>query len=245
MKFVALADQHGILRDLPEPADILLIAGDTVPLRYQHYSKDSKKWFQEKFIPWAQAQPIRDVVMVAGNHDFWLERHGRDEFKEMCSGTKITYLDCELLPIAEGLRKYIIIYGTPLCKPFGNWAFMKDLYYQENVYKKDLENINKRKEMLDKGQDPEIKTILLSHDAPYGVNDIILQESCPWYDGKTHIGNKALTKFIEDLKPDLNIHGHLHTTGHEIETLGETDVRCVSVLNEDYDLAYEPTYFEL
>lgn len=244
MKFVAISDQHGILKDLPQPADTLLIAGDVVPLRFQCYSKESKKWFKEKFIPWATEQPVNTVVMVAGNHDFWLERHG-DEFKEMCEGTKIVYLDCGLYPIAEGPMKYIIIYGTPLCKPFGNWAFMKDLGYQTAVFKADLENIAKRKEMLDKGQNPEIKTILLSHDAPYGVSDIIQQKSCSWYDGKSHIGNKALAEFITEMKPDINIHGHLHTTNHDPEMLAGTEVRCVSLLDEDYEVAYEPTYFEL
>ena len=38
--------------------------------------------------------------------------------------------------------------------------------------------------------------IFLSHDAPYGVSDIILQKDCWWADG-SHIGNKSLRKFIE------------------------------------------------
>ena len=244
MKFVAIADQHGILRDLPKPADTLLIAGDVVPLRFQCYSKDSKKWFKEKFIPWATEQPVHTVVMVAGNHDFWLERHG-DEFEEMCKGTNILYLENELIFIKpkESDNRVYGIYGTPLCKPFGNWAFMKELEYQRKVFEEGLKRVNEQREI--RSPHNEIKTILLSHDAPYGVSDIIQQKSCSWYDGKSHIGNKALAEFITEMKPDINIHGHLHTTNHDPEMLAETEVRCVSVLNEDYDLAYEPTYFEL
>jgi Icc-related predicted phosphoesterase len=54
-----------------------------------------------------------------------------------------------------------------------------------------------------------------------------------------------LKKFLEAAKPTLNIHGHLHTTNHNVEKLGDTDVYCVSILDENYEIAFEPQYFEL
>lgn len=238
MKFVGISDQHGILRDLKEPADVLLVAGDIVPLRFQTYSKDSKKWFKEVYIPWCKAQPVESVVCVAGNHDFWLERHG-NEFKDMTRNTKIIYLENEIHTILREGKKYII-YGTPLCKPFGLWAFMKPLEMLGEIFKDVPGLIEKEKEGTE-----EVKTILLSHDGPYGCSDIILQKSCRWYDGKTHIGNSALTSLVSEIKPDIQIHGHLHTTNHDPEFLGDTEVRCVSVLDENYEVAYDPMYFEL
>ena len=50
---------------------------------------------------------------------------------------------------------------------------------------------------------PKNLDILITHDAPFGVSDIILQKDCPWYDGKTHIGNKPLSRAI--LKQHLQI----------------------------------------
>ena len=90
----------------------------------------------------------------------------------------------------------------------------------------------------------EVKSILLSHDSPYGCSDIVLDKTCPWYSGE-HIGNPELKALIERLKPTINLHGHLHTTNHEAEWIGETEVRCVSVLDEQYKVAYKPYYFEI
>ena len=46
-------------------------------------------------------------------------------------------------------------------------------------------------------------------------------------------------------EPRDKSHGHLHTTAHEEEFLGKTKVVCVSVLDENYEVAYEPTYIEV
>ena len=139
---------------------------------------------------------------------------------------KITYLDCETFEY-EGK----VIYGTPLCKPFGRWAFMPSYEEQDERYERHLNIIGK----ID---------IVLSHDAPYGVSDVILQKDCWWADG-SHIGNKSLRKFIEAAQPKLQVKGHLHTTSREVEMLGETKVYSVSLLNENYEMVFEPTYIDL
>ena len=227
MNIAAISDLHGDLRiDLPKNLDYLFIAGDIVPLRYHAYSKVSKDWFEDEFLTWCMDQGIiKNIFIIAGNHDFYLERHG-DEFKknmyDMSDG-KIIYLDNELWENDD-----LVVYGTPLCKVFGNWAFMIP---QEKI-----------KEEFDKVPVfPSTKpSFILSHDAPYGVSDVLLQKNCWWADG-SHIGNKALRELIERTKPDYNLHGHLHSTNHDVEMLGNTEIRCVSILNEDYKIAYEPT----
>ena len=83
-------------------------------------------------------------------------------------------------------------------------------------------------------------TILLSHDAPYGTSDIVTQD-VSWNTGD-HIGSVAMKELIERIQPDYNLHGHLHTTNHDEEVLGKTKVYCVSVLNEDYEVTYDPLY---
>jgi Icc-related predicted phosphoesterase len=226
MKICAFSDMHGQINFKVEPCDIVLIGGDIIPLKIQDYTVESEEWFKTVFIPWCNDLPCEKVVFIAGNHDFFLMRHP-DRMRLMLKGQdKIVYLDGEIFEY-----KGKVIFGTPWCKPFGRWAFMESYEEQDKRYARYLEIIGK-------------VDIVLSHDAPYGVSDIILQEDCWWADG-THIGNQSLKKFLEAAKPTLNIHGHLHTTNHNVEKLGDTDVYCVSILDENYEIAFEPQYFEL
>ena len=226
MKICAFSDMHGQINFKVEPCDIVLIGGDIVPLKIQDYTVESEEWFKTVFIPWCNDLPCEKVVFIAGNHDFFLMRHP-DRMRLMLKDQdKIVYLDGEIFEY-----KGKVIFGTPWCKPFGRWAFMESYEEQDKRYARYLEIIGK-------------VDIVLSHDAPYGVSDIILQKDCWWADG-THIGNQSLKKFLEAAKPTLNIHGHLHTTNHNVEKLGDTDVYCVSMLDENYEIAFEPQYFEL
>ena len=226
MKICAFSDMHGQINFKVEPCDIVLIGGDIIPLKIQNYTVESEEWFKTVFIPWCNDLPCEKVVFIAGNHDFFLMRHP-DRMRLMLKDQdKIVYLDGEIFEY-----KGKVIFGTPWCKPFGRWAFMESYEEQDKRYARYLEIIGK-------------VDIVLSHDAPYGVSDIILQEDCWWADG-THIGNQSLKKFLEAAKPTLNIHGHLHTTNHNVEKLGDTDVYCVSILDENYEIAFEPQYFEL
>lgn len=70
-KFIAISDLHGTLPEIKEEADILLIAGDIMPLQIQRDMEESEIWFKDSFLPWADSLPIKYVVLVGGNHDFW------------------------------------------------------------------------------------------------------------------------------------------------------------------------------
>ena len=226
MKICAFSDMHGQINFKVEPCDIVLIGGDIIPLKIQNYTVESEEWFKTVFIPWCNDLPCEKVVFIAGNHDFFLMRHP-DRMRLMLKDQdKIVYLDGEIFEY-----KGKVIFGTPWCKPFGRWAFMESYEEQDKRYARYLEIIGK----ID---------IVLSHDAPYGVSDIILQKDCWWADG-THIGNQSLKKFLEAAKPILDLHGHLHTTNRDKEMLGDTAVYNVSLLNENYEMVFEPQYFEL
>ena len=91
---------------------------------------------------------------------------------------------------------------------------------------------------------PDNVDILMTHDAPYGVTDILLQKECRWANGK-HIGNKPLAKAIMNKKPKIVLHGHLHSTSREFETLGTSKVTNCSLKDEFYNPIYSPIYFKL
>lgn len=227
MKICGISDIHGDLSVKIQPCDVLCICGDIVPLEVQVNSKKSKRWLKELFIPWCSKQPCKKVLVVGGNHDFFLWHHPL-QMKEMVKEEeKIEYL------LNEGYEfEEVKFFGTPLCKEFGYWAFMYPYDEQDRILDKALEEWGKN---ID---------VLLTHDSPYGVSDIILDKSCPWATDE-HIGNKSLEAFIIKTAPKLHLHGHLHSTNHDEEILGVTKVYCVSILGEQYTVQYEPQYFDI
>lgn len=227
MKICGISDIHGDLSVKIQPCDVLCICGDIVPLEVQVNSKKSKRWLKELFIPWCSKQPCKKVLVVGGNHDFFLWHHPL-QMKEMVKEEeKIEYL------LNEGYEfEEVKFFGTPLCKEFGYWAFMYPYDEQDRILDKALEEWGKN---ID---------VLLTHDSPYGVSDIILDKSCPWATDE-HIGNKSLEAFIIKTAPKLHLHGHLHSTNHDEEILGTTKVYCVSILGEQYTVQYEPQYFDI
>ena len=225
IKICALSDMHGHLINI-EPCDLVLICGDSVSLSMQRYDESTEIWYKHSFAPWAEELPCEKVLWIAGNHDYMQGK--ADIYREIFPKTsKVTYLEDEG-DIYQKDEESIRIWGTPWCKKFGSWHFMA----KPEILKEKFDLI------------PEELDILITHDAPYGCSDIILDRNCPWWT-PDHIGNPQLADAIKEKKPRYNLHGHLHSTSHIFEKLGETDVICVSILGEDYKLRYEPLYFEI
>lgn len=246
MVICAISDMHGNLDFTIDKCDLVLIAGDITPLNIQWSRELSEEWFKDTFLPWCNSLPCDKVVMVGGNHDKFLDltqkqlklitkafdaleaevrNQNRIEELFLKGQDKVVYLDC-------GYYEYkdVVIFGTPLCKIFGNWYFMREEGVQDEIY--------------ERFKDGKKVDILLCHDSPYGVSDLILEKDCPWLTTE-HIGNKALTRLIESMKPKKVIHGHIHSSNHEMEALGESEVYCVSLLSEQYKMTYKPLYFTI
>lgn len=226
MKIVAISDLHGDLpNSLPE-GELLLIAGDTVPLRMQSNFEQSRKWWLNDFCNWLKTLKFERIILIGGNHDGFLETHGQ-EIKATLIINKCIYLCNEQYTYLSYDGKTYTFFGTPYCKQFGNWWFMYSQDKLEELYK-DI---------------PKDLDILLSHDAPYGVSDICYQNT-PWNDG-SHIGNKALRDAILDKAPAYCIHGHLHSSNHDEEILGTTKVYNVSLKDERYIMTYKPLTLDI
>lgn len=226
VRVCAFSDIHGRLDFNVNPCDIVLICGDIVPLYIQKDINRSMKWLREEFIPWCEGLPCNKVLFIGGNHDFVCEKNWEGIKKVLDGNEKVVYLHLDSYEY-EGVK----IFGTPLCHKFYNWAFMPSDEFQAEYYDK----------LISDGLQADI---LMSHDAPYGTSDVIMQEDWPFADGR-HIGSVPLRDFITKLKPKVVVKGHLHSTNREVEKLGDTDVRSVSLLDERYEMVYEPTYFEI
>src|SRR4051794_16941429 len=139
---LAVSDLHGHLPAIPE-CDILLIAGDICP-----YSQVSLQagWLQDAFNHWLEGIPAREVVAVAGNHDWVFARA-----PHLVPRLRWHYLEDRGVELF-GLR----IYGTPWQPRFHNWAF--------NLDEPELEF---KFNGIPAGTD-----IVVSHSAPFGFGDL-------------------------------------------------------------------------
>lgn len=222
-KIAVTSDLHGILPEVEE-CDILLICGDIIPLWCQSNMIASEEWFQTKFFPWCRDCSAKNVVFIAGNHDHFLARKlaWSLEMLRPWRAQGVYYLKNDFIEL-EGLK----IFGTPYCKIFGNWAFMREPERLKQYY----------------SEIPKDLDILISHDCPYGVHDIIVEDS-PWANGE-HIGNPQLLDAIKDKQPKYHFSGHLHGTSHEPENIDNTISYSVSLVNEKYRAVYPILYLNI
>ena len=227
-KIICISDLHGQFPIIKEKFDLMLIAGDIIDLYLQRYTESTKKWYKIDFCSWINTLPFKNsdskVLWIAGNHEVGFELLGKDNRKllgqtiQESTGGRAIYLEDESYNFNG-----ITIYGTPWCKIFGNWAFMKNDEALKRVYSEIPNNVD----------------ILLTHDAPYGTSDLCFGwQKC----GRTpyHIGNEPLRDAIVEKSPKYNIHGHLHSSNHDCEILNKTKVYNVSLVDEEYELNYKP-----
>ena len=228
MKLCAMSDLHGSLIPTSEfrPCEVIFICGDISPLNIQGNHRRMRKWLVDEFKPWCESLPCDKVIFIAGNHDSAL---GNLDFMytQFPKDKKVTYLFHETYVYTSKSGKEYSIFGTPYCKLFGNWAFMELDEILEKLYSTIPKNID----------------ILLTHDQPYGWGDIILDNI--WWNTGEHIGNKPLTKAILEKEPIYQFNGHLHSCQHGLIEIGKTQHYNVSIKNEVYEIAYEPTYVEI
>lgn len=229
MKIAVISDLHGYLPIYPskywdgiEECEMLLICGDILPLNIQTNMPKSKDWLIADFKLWASDLPVEKVYIVAGNHDFWFERNSLEAHSIFSKYDKVTYL-------CNGFADYIStqdskvyrIFGTPYCKIFGNWAFMRNNEFLAQKYNEIPENVD----------------IFISHDAPK-VSDVGMIKEGNW--SGTDAGNPVLAKYILEKKPKYAFCGHIHSGNHELQEIEGIKFANTSVVNERYDLFYKP-----
>lgn len=230
MKIVALSDLHGTLPEITEPAEIMLIAGDISPLDIQFNKPAMKNWLLTQFSYWIINLPVKEVFLVAGNHDAVLEGISKTFLTELYISTnyKLHYLENREYYYTDEEGEEWTIFGTPYCHIFGNWPFMRS----EEVLEKKFKKI------------PEDADIIISHDPPYGVgaHDCVLQYPSR---ANEHIGDIPLRNQLEKTKFMLCCVGHIHSGDHNPSEFMGGKVVNVSINDEHYESTYPPFYIEL
>jgi Icc-related predicted phosphoesterase len=216
----AISDLHGTLPTI-RPCDICIIAGDISPLRIQNSIHYTATWLLTKFKDWVINLPCNAVYAIWGNHDFIGEK--APWFAEtLCELTdyKLTWLHGQTDEI-DG----ITIYGSPYCHQFGHWPFMQSESWLQGYY----ESI------------PDKVDILVTHDTP-ALGDLDLLPASQWNTKPVHAGGTSLAKAILEKKPKIALCGHLHTCKDKFWENENTKIYNVSILNNEYENVYNPTY---
>ena len=233
MNIAVTSDLHGCLPEIKQ-CDILLICGDIMPLEIQRDFYRSEFWIRSSFAEWINNLPCDQVIMVGGNHDYYLETIEEDDIKKYESLYKPTKGKLEVLynkecVVSSENDDTIKIWGTPYCQIFGNWYFNKSPEILKKAYS-----------TMPKGCD-----IVISHDSPkVGKYSTILQG---WQTGKD-CGNPYLAKEIKEKTPRYCFAGHIHSAEHNLGTYrgyGKTKFANVSYLDESYYPSYDILYLNI
>lgn len=223
MKIIALSDQHGNLEPIKDTCDVVVIAGDWSPLYCQQDCISVLDWWDRRYLPWMKTIKTSHIVIIPGNHDLACTfEFFKDELDRIIErhkmADKVHYLCYSSVVI--GGKKF---YGNPNNESSG-WAFSKR-YNQMYNFDADTD-------------------VLVTHQPPR-VGDVGYVRKFNREFGSIELFSRILESNIE-----LNICGHIHTGSHKehsvvLNNRNTASVYNVSILDEDYMVAYEPTIIEL
>ena len=217
---------HGFYPDL-RGGDLLIVSGDLT-------SKDNAVEYAE-FVIWLQSQKYRNKVVIAGNHDNFIENNkGWAEiadlgFDYLCdSGIEVIYYRYLDPPNLKKIgipykQKTLKIWGSPWSSQFpginpNTCAFTRP--YNETLAD--------RWDLI-----PDDVDILITHTPPYGVFDLV--------DDLEHVGNLDLRNHvIRRIKPKLHVFSHIHECGGNMVDTNVTKFVNCSIMNEHYKPVNKP-----
>ena len=185
--------------------------------------------------------------MCAGNHDIvfqrlmaykkehcnisvdneWLEEYAHEYIPEYLRfPDKLVYLQDSSYWFEDKL-----FYGSPWCPALSNWAFYKSSSDLINTF----------------GKIPNKVDVLITHTPGSDVFDTGIST---FSDGtQRHFGSKELSSVIfdsSDRQIGLWLCGHIHSGNHNVSTYNNgMKVVNVSLIDEDYKVAYEPFVIEI
>ncbi len=192
MRIVATSDLHGALPEIPA-CDLLLIAGDVCPdflgqpIQADQGDRGAHRqaaWLDTTFRNWLEcggAAKARQVVGIAGNHDFVFEHRFL-----VPRNLRWVYLQDNTVDVG-GVR----VAGVPWVPNLPFWAFHASGASMRLAY----ENV-------------EPCDILMSHGPPLGILDEA--PSKYGSAAGEHVGSPSAIEAIKRTRPEYLICGHIH-----------------------------------
>jgi predicted phosphodiesterase len=192
VRIVAVADTHTFHEELVvPPGDIFVHAGDMC----RGGSLDELR----ETAAWIRALPHPTKIVVAGNHDWSLQRTPAEAIDLL--GDSVIYLEDAAL-VANGLR----IYGSPWQPEFNQWAF----------------NLPRGPALAEKWRAiPVGLDLLITHGPPSGLGD---RSSV----GEVRSGCEDLRERVAIVRPRVHLFGHIHEDGGAWELDSTWFVNCTT-----------------
>lgn len=191
MRVAAISDVHNKLSKVEVPeCDVLIIAGDLTMMGYE--------WEVEKFndaLVKARAH-ANAVVVIAGNHDFGLEREPA-RYEAMLTNADHYLRDSAV--VIGGVK----FYGSPWQPWFHSWAF--------NLQRGP--DIKAKWDLI-----PADTDVLVTHGPPRGILDM-----CP---SGEKVGCDDLLEAVLRVKPAYHVFGHIHHANGLQHFMGTTFINA-------------------
>lgn len=201
------------LRELPQVADVLLLAGDLTRHGTAEEAECVVSEFRDLGVP---------VVAVLGNHDYHSDQ--QEEITKLLTGAGITVLEgdstvltvgTERLGVA-GVKGFGLGFAGRSCSDFGEPESKAFAGHGKRV-------AARLGAALDGLADAADRVVALTHYSP--VAETLAGEPPEIY---PFLGNYLLAEAIDGARVDLAVHGHAHAGTEKGVTAGGTRVRNVA-----------------
>jgi Icc-related predicted phosphoesterase len=208
MKICVISDTHNKHQQLALPeADVIIHCGDFTSMGKEHEIINFFKWY-------AKLNFIHKII-IAGNHDWLFETNTL--LARTLVPADVHYLEDSGVEI-EGVK----FYGSPVSKPFCNWAFNRDFETLEKHWKAIPDDVD----------------VLITHTPPNSIHDFV-----DW-DNRSEGSGTLRNEVLKRIKPRLHLMGHIHEgRGHVI--LDNILFINASNLNRRYECVNKPYLVEL
>lgn len=216
-RIIAISDTHTKHDRITKDlpeADIIIHAGDCTNVGKPNELLD--------FLNWYSNLPYKHKIFIAGNHDFCFQPTRSafppiyPDIAQEFKDKGVVYLMDQMVEV-EGLK----IYGSPWQPRFYDWAFNVDRG----------EAIAKKWEKIPEGLD-----VLITHGPPFGILDYTYTSN--------RVGCEELYKKIVQVRPKINIFGHIHYA-YGYKTFDGMDFFNAAVLGENYEYQNKPILITL
>ncbi len=207
-----IADLHGNFPEL-EGGDLLIVAGDLTAGHTEQEYDQFQEWAVEQFHNYG------DVIIVAGNHDSFLQKN-----PDFFDPQYLTYL-CDQCLYFTNSKGHLKIWGSPWTRTF------EGMNPHCKAFTCETEDELAKKWMLI----PTDIDILITHSPPFTILDKTVRGD--------QVGSTTLmAEHVHHLRPQLWVFGHIHAAyGQEGPyKWARTKYVNASHVNEEYEPVNKP-----
>lgn len=227
MKILHLSDTHGLhegqcerwVKELIEEyqPNVIVHSGDF--MRHAMKFQDIQDFFE-----WFLSLPVEHKILVAGNHDMWLEQLENNEYLRQATVPDDLHLLINEEVIIDGIK----FWGSPYTPWFYDWGFQLHEHEAEALWPTIPDDVD----------------VLITHGPAHEVlDDMYAQDEA---DKRTSaLGCPYLTKRLKELKHlKAHLFGHIHGGYGRDESRGYVALNS-AILNENYRPTNKPQILEL